>query len=944
MERHLNRLPRQTEAAIEQCVTVGDNARSVPRAWSHLGFRCSAFVAAVMTKLFAYAFLIAMCALIPMKRSNATGNDDIPPDQGAAGLYHSLLQLRTTLKVLHIVAHPDDEDGAMLTYCARGLGARTMLFSVTRGEGGANLISKHSFDELGILRTLEHAESAKYYGVDVQYSSAADYGYSKTLDEALAHWGRDERVLKELVGAVRRFKPDIIVSRFRGDARDGHGHHQFAGVLAQQAFEAAADADRFPEPLLESWQTSKLYANNIRPEWRPEDANVWTLAVPTGEFNSVLGRSYAQVARHGLGFQRSQGLTGHDGPAGEDVSYYRLTRTALPDYAPAKEQSFVDGLDTSITGLSRYAGPSPPDWIVDRLTELQRAVDRAWSAFDPRELEAVVPDLIDASKAANVLLEEMDRTNITSEIGLTLAESVSEKEGQCHVALRRALGIDFEAVAAAVLVPDDPGAPTRNVELKDCVPGQSIRVTLRVVHRGKIPIEIVDGLILPAADEEGGLRKLRLEPTLLEYNKPWMTEVQVRLPEDLPVTRPTWRRKSIADPFYEEDDARSETGAAKRPHGGVTLSVNGLKLGFRRPLEVRYQHPEYGALKQPLEIVPRVSLAIENAHAIGLSGRREQVVNVSVRNGAMDGSEGAVALVVPEGWRSEPAKQAFSLSKVDEVATIPFLVHAPAALGEPSVTIQAEATCEGKKYTEGYATISARDLGRAHYYRPAEQRLHVVDADVPEGLHVGYVMGSGDEIPAALAQLGVATTLLDAVELDQGDLHRFDTIMIGIRAYAVRADLIAANARLLDYVHEGGNLVVFYQTPEFDRDFGPYPYKMGRNPEEVSEEDAQVTFLAADHPLLITPNRITPRDFAGWWEQRGSKFWQSWDEQYQPLFECHDKNQPNQAGGLLYAQHGRGTYIYCAYALYRQSPQGVPGAYRLLANLAAHAMAQSSPP
>jgi len=430
------------------------------------------------------------------------------------------------------------------------------------------------------------------------------------------------------------------------------------------------------------------------------------------------------------------------------------------------------------------------------------------------------------------------------------------------------------------------------------------------------------------------VKQLQLTSTPLEYNKVWTTTVQVRVPEGLSPTRPRWRRHSIAEPFYEVVESRPNNGVAEL-QGSVVLSVNGLETGFWRPLQTRYHHPEYGELKQSLKVVPRISVAFENANAIIVRGQRQHVVNVRVRNGAIDGSEGKLALELPAGWRSEPVEQLFSLTRADEAISLRFRIQVPETFGDVPVTIKAVAICAGQKYTEGYEEVTARDLGRAHYFRPAEQRLRSVDVTIPKGLNVGYVMGAGDEIPAALAQLGVAVTLLDNAELEKGDLSRFDTVMIGIRAYAVRADLIAANPRLLDYVHGGGTLVVHYQTPEFDRNYGPFPYTMSRNPEEVSEEDAKVTILRPDHPLMTSPNRISEKDFDGWFEQRGSKFLQSWDDRYEPLLECHDQEQPQQLGGLLYARHGKGAYIYSAYALYRQLPLGTPGAYRLLANLVA---------
>lgn len=313
-----------------------------------------------------WKYLALALVLILTGSGLALGDDRLPEDCGAAGLWRSLLELRTTASALHITAHPDDEDGSSLTLLARGQGVHTMLLSLNRGEGGANLIAPFFFDELGVLRTLELLQANRYYGAELFFTHMVDYGFSKTLDEALTKWGGEEAMLRAVVRVVRRERPEVIISRFRGDPRDGHGHHQAAGLIAQQAFDAAADPNRFPEQIAEGlrpWQPNKLYMNNIRPAWRPEDEALVTLMVDSGIYDPLLGRSYAQIAREGIGYQRSQGTAKRARPAGAYRRYYRLVKTALPGYSAQREDTFFDGLDTSILGMARLSGAHVPSWF-----------------------------------------------------------------------------------------------------------------------------------------------------------------------------------------------------------------------------------------------------------------------------------------------------------------------------------------------------------------------------------------------------------------------------------------------------------------------------------------------------------------------------------------------------------------------------------------------------
>jgi hypothetical protein len=329
-----------------------------------------------------------------------------------------------------------------------------------------------------------------------------------------------------------------------------------------------------------------------------------------------------------------------------------------------------------------------------------------------------------------------------------------------------------------------------------------------------------------------------------------------------------------------------------------------------------------------IQMTPRVGIVALNA------AKSEATVNVSVSSNAKSKADGKVKLRVPAGWNVTPAEQPFSFAREGEKSNFTFTVAIPKLAAKQDYKIQAVAEYNGKEYTEGYEVIAHRDLEPRHLYRNAEANIRGVDVAVAPNLHVGYVMGVGDKVPEALAQIGVKVSMLGANELATGNLEQFDAVVIGIRASAVREDLKAYNKRLLEYVERGGNVVWQYQTPEFDEAaYGPFPYKMGRNPEEVSEEDARVTILDATNPIFNFPNKITLADFDNWVEERGSKWWGEWDARYKPLLEAHDREQPLQKGGMMYAEYGQGTWVYAGYAFYRQLPAGVEGAYRLFANL-----------
>jgi len=410
-------------------------------------------------------------------------------------------------------------------------------------------------------------------------------------------------------------------------------------------------------------------------------------------------------------------------------------------------------------------------------------------------------------------------------------------------------------------------------------------------------------------------------------------ELMVQVTQASP-TRPHWKRSSIASPLYEVPDDGRQRPAPELPFRAIaSVVIDGVQLEWQTNVKTKVRHPEFGEVSYPLAVAPRLSVRFPLSSGVLAKGDTEYVLPVIVQSCGKGSQSGSLSLDLPDGWHSQPQQHELSFTREDEEVTVEFKINVPPDAANKRFAVQAIAKQDGVEFREGFETVTARDLGRMNIYRDAVHHIQIADVRVAGNPRVAYIAGSGDKVAESLAPLGIVPTTLSTADLAGGDLSGFDVILVGVRAYAVREDIRKHNQRLLDYVKRGGVLIVQYQTPEFDQNFGPYPYQMGRRPEEVSEETAKVSILEPKHPIFTTPNRISPEDFAGWYEQRGSKFWQTWDKQYTALLECHDTGQSPQQGGMLVAQSGNGLYIYSAYAWYRQLPNGVPGAYRLFANM-----------
>ena len=861
----------------------------------------------------------------------AVSSQSMPQDTGAAGAWQKINKLKTTASVLHGTAHPDDEHGGVLAKLSRGDGAHVMLLTLTRGESGDNAIGPQLFDALGLVRTDELLTADKYYGVDDQYfSTMIDYGFSKRLDETMEKWGL-ENAFGDVVRIIRRTRPWIVISRFQGNARDGHGNHSAAGLLSQQASEAAGDPNRFPEQISEGlrpWSPLKVYMGGVR-----ADEN-WTVRIDSGEYNPVLGDSYANIAALGLSFQRSQNGGRYVPTSGPSYSYY--TRTASRVTASDKENSIFDGIDTTYAGLFKTLGRTAPAGVDSTLAGIDTAVARAISTFKFTDPSAAVPALAEGLKLARDVMAKA-----ASEPDVLFVLRI--KEHQFQDAISAALGLELSAFADPNPQPSSDGGGRGSgrgmaATMTAPVPGQTFGVNIRLTNRGRMPIELGSVLMMPTP----GVSPTTMSGQLSSPGQPQTGTFffSVKVEEEAPLTtKPYFSRAAFTENRYTLSDP-SIFGRPFNPPPLVAIAkytVNGVGVDLMEVVKRREPNLPYGYVTREVRTVPRIALTVSPTTAVvPLSSTKRTVdLDVTLMHNASAATSGQLALTLPAGWTSTPAQHPFTFQRAGERSTYRFSITAKTVDTELRDVV-AVATVDGKEYREGYEIIEPRDLEARYLYRPSIAKVRGVDVQVVPNLKIGYVMGIGDQVPVGLQQLGATVTLLDERALATANLSAYDAIMTGTRAYAVRADLRTYNTRLLDYVKAGGNMIVLYNTFELiPNEYAPFPGELLPTAEEVSEEDSPVTILAPTEQSFNWPNKITLRDFDGWVEQRGSKFWTTWNKAYTPMISTFDKGQAPQSGGWLTARYGNGHWTYFAYALHRQLPYGVPGAYRITANLLA---------
>jgi LmbE family N-acetylglucosaminyl deacetylase len=880
-------------------------------------------------------------------------------DRGAAALWQSLQKLHTRTSLLMVTAHPDDEDGGMLTYESRGQGARVTLLTLNRGEGGANVMSSDYFDALGLVRTEELLAADRYYGTQQFWTRVCDYGFSKTKEEALDKWGHD-RVLADVVRVVRMTRPLVITSVFVGGRTDGHGNHQVAGQMAQEAFKAAGDPTMFPEQIKEGlrpWKPMKDYArvpfspitdkgifDYADGKFYPAEFRNYTdgsviqgalsasVEIPEGEYNPILGLTYAQISRLGLGQQKSQsGGTGLPPAEAEMGPYHRFASVVS---VSEKEASFFDGIDTSLMGIASLAQGGDSAFLKDGLSQINSLVEKAMHDFSAQHPEAVAPTLASGLKRTRDLMEKVARSDLTADSKYDVTHELKVKQTQFGNALAESLGISVLATVAPEKEPTGPFArffrnqPTFEV----AIPGQKFWVSVHATNPTNLPVQLESAVLEAPMNEQWTVDPATQTGGALKGNQSADVRFTVQAASNARFTRPYFTRSDIEKAYYDIEEPKDlDVPLAPYPLSAKLHFVfDGVPFELSQVVQSVKRVTGLGTVFEPLITGPAISVSIASQAGIVPLDAKSFQVTVDIHSNVKGPAKGTVTLDLPEGWKAP--REEFSTSKDGDDQTLTFHVT-PAGLGEKAYAITAVAAYDGHDYKEGYHTIGFPGLRPYNLYRASTYRTTGVDVKVAPGLNVGYIVGAGDDMPQSLVHLGINVHLLNAEDLARGNLSKFDAILLGVRTYAVREDLKIYNDRILEYVKNGGVVIVQYNTPEYDHNYGPYPYKMGSNPEEVTDEQSQVEILAPTNPVFTWPNRITAKDFENWVEERGSKFLESWDAAYEPLLETHDPGQAPQKGGLVYAKYGKGIYIYNAYAFYRQMPDGVPGAYRIFANM-----------
>jgi LmbE family N-acetylglucosaminyl deacetylase len=895
------------------------------------------------------------CILLLLVSTLHSDTRPLPEDLGALHLAQLLTKLKTTARIMQVVAHPDDEDGGLLTMEARGKGASVLLFTVTRGEGGQNKFGTESSDELGILRTLELLEADKYYGVEQRFSHVVDFGFSKTAEETFNKWHGHDVALADVVRAIRIFRPDVLTSRFSGTKRDGHGNHEASGVLTLEAFRAAADPNRFPEQIKEGllpWQAKKLYLGN--PPRMFQGGNVsdedYTVKINIGEYSPLLGMSYTQFALEGLSHQTSQGTGGIRVPPGPRYTYYKLTDSVLPKPA-AHEADFFDGIDTSVIGLTARLGAeeSKVPFLRPALESLQRHIDAANKTFSLQDPSACAPELLAAREETQKLLIKVlvEPSPLSTIHQAELRTSLLAKLEQLQQAANEALGIFFEV---SVDPPGPPPAPSYFPRMEQTLsiagPGQAFTVTARLYNRGKVAIHPVsieflvpDGWRRPSDPRTTVfLESGPYDPPLtLKSGDSIPVQFGIIVPEDAKYTQSYFTRSNPeTETIYSVTDPKLLT-APWSPYPVSAIATFETDKGESQSsavAKVKFVDPTLGQSERPLAVGPPISVLLTSPIVVApVGGAGKSQIGLSVRSNVQNAVHAKLKLDTPQGWKVEPTEIAVDLDHDGDVNNYAFQVT-PQNLHEGTYKVTARAEYNGKQYAEGFKVITRPDLDSYYAYRPATENVQAVDVKLPPQLKVGYIMGTGDEIPSVLQSVGLSTSIITPQELASGDLSRYGTIIVGIRAYDTRTDVREHNRRLLDYVNGGGTLIVQYNQSTSAFNDGHYtPYPATEANVRVSVEEQPVEILAPEERVFNWPNKIAPKDFDGWVQERGLYFMSQWDTQFKPLLACNDPGEPTQKGGLLLAHYGKGIYIFSAYGFSRQLPAGVPGAIRLFVNL-----------
>ena len=859
-----------------------------------------------MKKLLSVLAAAACLAAALAARAASPGTELGPPATGGIAALDPLLhKLEGNRRLLIVGAHPDDENSQLLAVVSRKLGGEAAYLSLTRGEGGQNLIGDELGVGLGLIRSQELLAARRLDGARQFFTRAYDFGYSKSLDEALRFWPK-AALLEDAVRVIRRFRPQIVFVTFTGTPRDGHGQHQASAVVAREAYRAAGDAAAFPAGPGESlppWTPRTL----LRSNWFDPDGTGFP--IPTGDLDPLLGKSYLQIAVASRSLHRSQGTGAIQRPGPGE------TGAIWMDGAGKDGTELFAGIDTRLRSIAaEIADPA-------RRGRAEAALDRVEArAIETRRILAPAR-LSDAVAPLAAMLADLRAARAEAGPGDGgAAMLIDEKTEAAEAALAAAAGVVIDAIA----------------ENETACPTESFATTVSVWNAGAGPVDVEsvalaspDGWQVPAPAPGRAVAAGKLEE--------W--KLTATVPAGARPTVPYFLEKPLKEAIYDwsvaAPEARGEPFQKPPLSAAVDLRIGGARVRLAREVTRRIRDEAFGEIRHPLRAVPRVEVSVDPAILVWPMDRpAPRTLQVTLTSNSATPVSGAVEVTTPRGW--SVTRSPFALAKKGDRALVEIPITRGVGAADGRYDLPVAAVVDGARLEESIRLIDYEHIRPTSFPRPSAAALTALDLKLPPLRSIGYVRGASDRVPEALAAVGLPIHVLTPGELDRDDLSRFDAIVVGSRAYETEPALVQANARLLDYVRGGGLVVVQYQQyPFIDGGFAPAKLEIARPHDRVTDETARVTLLDPRHPILTTPNPIGPADWDGWVQERGLYYAHTWDAAYTPLLEMADPGAGPQRGGLLAARVGKGRYIYTGLAFFRQLPAGVPGAYRFFANILA---------
>lgn len=804
-----------------------------------------------------------------------------PEKLNSEEIYQKIQKLNFLGSVLYLGAHPDDENQRLISYFSNSVNARTAYLALTRGDGGQNLIGPEIREQLGVIRTQELLAARKIDGGQQFFTRANDFGYSKNPEETLRIWDKD-KVLSDVVWVIRKFRPDVIINRF--DHRTPgttHGHHTSSAMLSVEAFDLVNDKNSYPEQLEYSstWQPKRLFFNTS--PWfyggqeAFEKANKSNLVkLQTGGYYPLKGLSNTEIASMARSQHRSQGF-GSTGSRGAQTEYLEL----IKGDENIQNNNVFSGIDTS---WNRIDGGQ-------EIGEILEKVEKDYDFTDP---SASLPGLLKAYNLINSLKDEHWKEIKTKEIKEIIAACA---------------GLFLEATTTEA----------------SATPGEHLPVKLEVINRCDQPLTLSSIELSPNNSE--------LTPNFkLENNTDWTGDLELKIPQNSSYTSPYWLKEQGSVGMYKVED-KELIGLPQAPNYTTaifTISFGNTSIPFRKRLVYKYNDPVEGESYQPFEIVPPLSIEFDEDMLIF---EKKETKDIAVKiTAARNDVNGKLTFSVGKEWKISPERANFNIPKKGGSVNLHFSITPPG--GQNITSLIPTVLMEGKEYTDKILRIDYSHIPLQTLVLPSSLKLAKLQLE-KRGENIGYIEGAGDVIPESLKQIGYQVTMLDPASISEKQLEEFDAVVLGVRAFNVDEALKFRQNVLFDYVKNGGTLVVQYNTNHSLVTSNIAPFQLDLSRERVTEEDADVSFLAPNHPALNFPNKITQQDFEGWVQERGLYFPDNWAEEFTPILSTHDQGESPKNGSLLVAPYGEGYYIYTGLSFFREFPAGVPGAFRLFANL-----------